>query len=65
MENTNNSPETGKVLSQKKARTVSTIPHKKAKNDKDVLHDVETLKMLPKNDNSHTIISTKRKSKKP
>jgi hypothetical protein len=48
-------------LSLEEARSMTEVPNKKPKADKDVLHDGESLKMVPIEDDTVTIISVKRK----
>ena len=52
---------TDKVLTELEARDLSQLSHKKPKADKDLLHDVDKLKIMPPDDGSLAIISTKRK----
>jgi hypothetical protein len=55
---------TGKPLTPNQERAISKVPYKKSKNDKDILHDADKLKLIPEDDGSHTIISTRRKKTK-
>ena len=52
---------TDKVLSEEEARDLSQLAHKKPKADKDLLHDMDKLKVIPPDDGSLAILSTKRK----
>ena len=52
---------TDKVLTESEARDLSQLSHKKPKADKDLLHDMDKLKVMPPDDGSLAILSTKRK----
>ena len=52
---------TDKVLTESEARDLSQLSHKKPKADKDLLHDMDKLKVMPPDDGSLAILSNKRK----
>ena len=56
-----NKHKTDTVLTEEQARELSQLPHKKPKADIDLLHDADKLKVTPFNDDSLSIISTRRK----
>ena len=50
-----------KDLTEKEKRLISQLPNSIPKADIDILHDVDKLAIIPQDDGSLTIISTKRK----